>query len=291
VAADAAASAEYERLRRRRRAGRARERRRRAARRRRNALLVAAAVSLVLGAVTGAGGAGGGEAVDAGTPPGAVPILMYHVLGSPPPGNAYPQLFVKNSAFEAELDWLDRRGYEAITLDQLYQAWQGEARAPPHPVVISFDDGYRSQYSEGLPALEDLGWPAVLDLKVDSLTQGELTDDEVSEMLDAGWEVDSHTIHHLDVSELGGRELQQEVAGSREILQKRFGAPVDFFCYPAGRSDPEAVHAVKAAGYLGATTTAEGLARSDDLYSLKRIRVDASDGVKGLAAKLSAAGA
>ena len=64
--------------------------------------------------------------------------------------------------------------------------------------------------------------------------------------------------------------------------------PVNFFCYPAGRYDDTVVAAVKAAGFLGATTTNYGLARPSDLYTLSRVRIDGSDGVKGFAAKLAA---
>jgi hypothetical protein len=70
-----------------------------------------------------------------------------------------------------------------------------------------------------------------------------------------------------------------------------FGERVDFFCYPAGRLDEKVVQAVRAAGFLGATTTAPGLATPADMFRLNRVRVDRSDGVAGLAAKLHAAGA
>jgi peptidoglycan/xylan/chitin deacetylase (PgdA/CDA1 family) len=91
------------------------------------------------------------------------------------------------------------------------------------------------------------------------------------------------------VSQASGDQLTQEVAGSRRMLQQKFHQPVNFFCYPAGRYDDEAVQAVRAAGYLGATTTDEGLASKDEMFTLKRIRVDGSDGVDGLAQKLSSA--
>jgi hypothetical protein len=67
-----------------------------------------------------------------------------------------------------------------------------------------------------------------------------------------------------------------------------FHVPVSFFCYPAGRYDDAAVAAVRAAGYVGATTTDYGLATPADMYTLKRVRVNGDDGVAGLAAKLTA---
>jgi hypothetical protein len=62
--------------------------------------------------------------------------------------------------------------------------------------------------------------------------------------------------------------------------------PVAFFCYPAGRYDRRVIGAVRAAGYLGATTTEWGLARPPDYYTLARVRIDGSDGVAGFASKL-----
>ena len=75
------------------------------------------------------------------------------------------------------------------------------------------------------------------------------------------------------------------------MLQQRFHQPVNFFCYPSGRYDGQAIQAVRDAGYLGATTTDEGLASKTEMYTLKRIRVDGSDGVSGLMQKLQQAGA
>jgi peptidoglycan/xylan/chitin deacetylase (PgdA/CDA1 family) len=184
--------------------------------------------------------------------------------------------------------WLRSQGFEAVTLDQLYASWHGDGNLPPKPIVVSFDDGLQTQFTEALPVLRNMGWPGVLNLKVNSLYQRELTDAMVQRMIDAGWEIDSHTINHLDVSELDPDSLEHEVADSRRILQQRFGVPVDFFCYPAGRFDYAAIAAVKDAGYLGATTTVAGLAApSSNPFKLERLRVDASDGVTGLSTKLS----
>jgi peptidoglycan/xylan/chitin deacetylase (PgdA/CDA1 family) len=107
----------------------------------------------------------------------------------------------------------------------------------------------------------------------------------VRKMIAAGWEIDAHTLTHPDLTTVDPAELRRQVAGSRAAIRRMFHQPVDFFCYPAGRYDDAVVAAVHAAGFLGATTN-EGFARPDSLYTLDRVRVDASDGVAGLAAKL-----
>ena len=218
-----------------------------------------------------------------------VPILIYHVIGGAPAGAPYPKLFVKSSVFEQQMHALADRGYSAVTLDEVHRAWFKDGLVPEKPIVISFDDGYRGQYTDALPVMDSLHWPGVLNLKVNTLTQGELGVRAVREMVGHGWELDAHTINHLDVSRLGGANLRREVAGSRQILRKRFGVPVDFFCYPAGEFDPESVRAVRAAGYIGAETEQPGLAAPNQMFKLRRIRIEARDGVRGLEEKLSRA--
>jgi peptidoglycan/xylan/chitin deacetylase (PgdA/CDA1 family) len=295
-------------VRRRRRLRHLQEKRRRAALRRRNALLVAALASAVIGAIVGSGAGGStGTAGEApklargglGPPPGdhlvqstkPVPILMYHVIANAPDTATNPELFVKPIRFRGEMAALAKRGYQAISLTQLYSAWKRGGEIPEKPVVVSFDDGYRGDYTDAMPILAKHHWPGVLNLELGSIESGELTNAMVARMIDSGWELASHTIHHLDLTAMRGADLREEVSGSRALLRKRFRVPIDFFCYPAGRFNERAVAAVRRAGYLGATTTQEGLASKDQMFKLRRIRIDASDGVAGMDRKLAAAGA
>src|SRR5207248_10521742 len=47
-----------------------------------------------------------------------IPILMYHVVGTPKPGTPYPQLWVTPATFAAEMAALRRAGYYAVTVKQ-----------------------------------------------------------------------------------------------------------------------------------------------------------------------------
>ena len=219
----------------------------------------------------------------------AVPVLMYHVVADPPPGAAWPHLYVPPAELEAQLDWLERNGYTAVTLSDVWRNWHEGGRLPERPVVLTFDDGYRSVSAHALPLLASRGWPAVLNLKVGNLEEPwGLSERRVRAMLAAGWELAAHTLTHPDLRTLGDGALEGEVAGSRVELRRRFGVPVDFFCYPAGRYDERVVAAVRRAGFLGATTTEDGLATPVDPFRLRRIRVSRGDGVRGLASALGA---
>jgi peptidoglycan/xylan/chitin deacetylase (PgdA/CDA1 family) len=112
----------------------------------------------------------------------------------------------------------------------------------------------------------------------------------VRRLINAGWEIDAHSMTHADVSSLSGEALEREIGGSRREIQRLFGVVPRFFCYPAGRYDAEAVAAVRTAGYEGATTTEFGLADRTTPFTLARVRVSRGDGARGLERKLASLG-
>jgi peptidoglycan/xylan/chitin deacetylase (PgdA/CDA1 family) len=248
---------------------------------------ISAAALVVALAIGWQGESAGAEQSRQTTP---VPILMYHVIADPTAGAPYPQLYVSESEFAEQMRWLGRHGYHAVTQRAVWDHWHRGRPLPARPIVISFDDGYREVADSALPIMQSHGWPGVLNLTVKNLrVSGGLSQWRVRKLIDADWELASHTQTHPDLPSLSGAALTAEVAGSRGILRSRFGVPVDFFCYPAGRYDARVIDAVRRAGYLGATTTVEGLARSNEAYELERIRVSRGQGAQGLAQALARA--
>jgi peptidoglycan/xylan/chitin deacetylase (PgdA/CDA1 family) len=218
---------------------------------------------------------------------GPVPILMYHVVSAPQPGAPYPDLYTPKPVFAAQMRALAKRGYHGVTLAQVDDYWRHGYALPSKPIVVSFDDGYVSHYTHARPVLKALGWPGVLNLEIDNVRPGDLTAKQVRGLIAAGWEVDSHTITHPDLTTIGDSQLRQELVGSRRYLEKRFGVPANYFCYPAGRYDSRVAAAVKAAGYRAATTTQPGFASPKKPFELNRIRIDGQDGAGGLLKKLA----
>lgn len=214
---------------------------------------------------------------------GPVPILEYHVLGAAPADAPYPELYVTRPDFHQQMEWLEKHGFEAVTLEMVERAWYDDGTLPAKPVVISFDDGYRPQFTYALPELRRHGWPGVLNLKAEG---SDLYTSNVEAMIDAGWELAAHTINHQDLTTLGAAELKEEVAGSRAILRREYGVPVADFCYPAGQFDETVIDAVKAAGYAAATTEIPGEASREAPYELARFEILGSSGVTGLAEDL-----
>jgi peptidoglycan/xylan/chitin deacetylase (PgdA/CDA1 family) len=219
-----------------------------------------------------------------------VPILMYHLINDPPPGAPLPDLYVAKADFAKQMKWLKDNGYTAVTQQQVYDLWKkGTALPTKKPVVVSFDDGFRSIRTNGFPVLKRLGWKGVVNLQGNIFEKGDeggMSKQDVQGLVDAGWELDAHSVTHPDLTTLDDATLQQEVAGVRTQLKDQFKVPVNFFCYPAGRYDDRVVQAVKDAGYLGATTTQYGNAGKDQLMTMNRVRVNRTDGVEGFIGKM-----
>jgi peptidoglycan/xylan/chitin deacetylase (PgdA/CDA1 family) len=206
-----------------------------------------------------------------------VPILMYHVINPPPAGAPFPGLYVEPSEFAAQMRGLANAGYHAITQDQMWAYWKrGVALPPGKPIVVSFDNGYQSQYTNALPVLRGLGWVGDENIQLTGLppSQGGLSQAQIKGLVAAGWELDTQGISHADLITLNATQLAEQVASSRKTIQQRYGVPVNWFCYPSGHYDATVIAAVKSAGYTGSTTVVPGWAGPEsDPYRLPRLRV------------------
>jgi peptidoglycan/xylan/chitin deacetylase (PgdA/CDA1 family) len=202
---------------------------------------------------------------------------MYHVINPPPAGAPFPSLYVPADEFAQQMQALKSAGWHAVTMDQLRANWtRGVPLGPGKPVVITFDNGYESQYTNALPVLKRLGWVGVENIQLLGLPpeQGGLTDQQVRGLLSAGWELDTQGMTHADLVTLDAAGLKYQITHARQLLQHRYGAAVNWFCYPSGHYDSTVIDAVKAAGFVGSTTVAPGWAgRSNDPYRLPRLRV------------------
>jgi peptidoglycan/xylan/chitin deacetylase (PgdA/CDA1 family) len=193
-------------------------------------------------------------------------VLCYHAVSAEWPAD----LSVTPERFEAQLDFLVRRGYVGATLEQAITEPPGR-----RTVAITFDDAYRSVLELALPIMRRHGltgsiyvptdWPergapmswAGIDQWVGGPHEQELrclTWDQLGELAQEGWEVGSHTCSHPHLTQLSDAELAAELRRSRAACEDGLGQPCKSIAYPYGDVDGRVVAAAGAAGYgYGAT--------------------------------------
>jgi peptidoglycan/xylan/chitin deacetylase (PgdA/CDA1 family) len=223
----------------------------------------------------------------------SVPVLMYHVINPPIPSAPYPELYVPRAEFAAQMQALKAAGWHAVTMDQLRANWTRGVPLPPgKPIVLTFDNGYVSQYTNALPVLKRLGWVGVENIQLTGLppVQGGLSEAQVRALIKAGWELDTQGISHADLITLGPAALRYQTATARQILRRRYGVPVNWFAYPSGHYNAMVIQALKTAGFIGSETVVPGWASpGEDRFRLPRLRVVGGTSGRQLLAQIASA--
>lgn len=186
-----------------------------------------------------------------------LPVEMLIVETDAAGVQSYPMHLVTDpSSGWAEFDAMVNTSPTAATVT-LYQSIEGVGwveiddvsfrtytpRRLERPLVsLTFDDGYRSHLEVATPILRDAGFRGTFYVVSGFLGDPKgryLTEPMVTELVDAGMEIGSHTVDHLRLSELNRREVRHQLADSRKALEALTGSPVEDLASPYGDSSTE----------------------------------------------------
>ncbi len=215
--------------------------------------------------------------------PVRIPILMYHKIGPA----LYSQYWNTTDMLRAQMAALRAYGYTALTCRELMDIRAGLAAAPAKPIMLTFDGGYQNFYTDALPIIMAENYKTVMFLLTgvmgtDNSWDGDnnpvinfMTWDEVTAAYATGqMDLESHSVTHPDLTTSGSTKRKQELENSRNDLRSRYGAPVDFFCYPYGSYNDTVKRAVRDAGYFAAFAAWGGVETTcSDKYALKRVPI------------------
>lgn len=90
-----------------------------------------------------------------------IPALTYHDIVQKKNGDPFA---ITAAELRRQLDYLAHAGFHPISLRALERAGQGKEALPAKPVLLTFDDGYRSYYDIAYPMLRSRGFPSVISL-------------------------------------------------------------------------------------------------------------------------------
>lgn len=217
-----------------------------------------------------------------------VPILMYHGVSD----GKNSTMFVSTANFEKQMKFLHDEGYSIMALDELVEGIREGVRFGPKTAVITFDDGYKDNYVNAFPVLAGYRMPATIFVITGYMAgrEGYLNWDQVRLMSRNGIDFGGHTRNDVYLPSVEDPAvLWDEIAGSKEDIERNTGKEARYFCYPTGGFNDKVKELVKKAGYRGACTTNRGRRTGRDVYELSRVKITNSDGTKPLhfRAKLS----
>ncbi len=178
----------------------------------------------------------------------SVPILLYHQIQDD--GNS--RYILPVSDFRAQIKALAEAGYHTISMSRLAEVIRSGGQMPEKPIVLTFDDGYLDTYENAYPILKEFGFQGVVYVITGTVgtekSYGYMQAEELQALVEAGWEIGSHSISHTDLktSRLGmGTEIQK----SKDDLEALLKTPIRTFSYPYGLANPWIEDRVKEYGY------------------------------------------
>jgi peptidoglycan/xylan/chitin deacetylase (PgdA/CDA1 family) len=212
-------------------------------------------------------------------------LLMYHQIvpeGAPPgwvPAPlADPRYGVGERDFVRQMAHLREEGYPLLSLESLLAPETLEDKGDPGrpAIVVTFDDGYESDFHLAAPVLSKFGIPATFFVSTGHIgAPGMMTESMVAELSSRPiFRIGAHGESHRFLSELSEEECNGELVRSMVRIRELTGQETMGMSAPGGRTDGRVAGLVRAAGFRALATSRPGLhGNSGDLFSLPRLPV------------------
>jgi peptidoglycan/xylan/chitin deacetylase (PgdA/CDA1 family) len=233
----------------------------------------------------------------------------------------YPGTEITPAAFEAQMKELKDRGITVISMQDLLAWKRGEKNIPPRCAVITFDDGWKSQYEVAWPIMKKYGYTFTMFIYTEGVRGGALgggeaiTWEQLADMRDNGVDIEAHTATHQDLREghnimlasTGGKRtrtkltgpqyeqwVQNEVVGCKQLLEQRLGIKINCFAVPFGNYNEHVKELARNAGYEAMFTVyGQPITFTSPMDSIGRYAIEANkpkvfeDAVKMIGASTS----
>uniref|UniRef100_A0A6M3KAS3 Putative polysaccharide deacetylase n=1 Tax=viral metagenome TaxID=1070528 RepID=A0A6M3KAS3_9ZZZZ len=194
--------------------------------------------------------------------------------------------------FEWILQMLSERGYKSITLGQFYNFTKGLGVLPEKPVIITSDDGYESIYTNALPLVKKYGFSMTLFIALEYIAQIEKTRvvmsvnrmpprrmllwDEVKELSENGFDIQSHGVNHCNFTDLNLEDSVWNLKGVKVIIENKTGKECNFHAWCNGVVDNRLFDKMSELGYKGFLKYSGGIENTDtvDWKNVSRVYIE-----------------
>lgn len=213
---------------------------------------------------------------------GGLPVLMYHNVTTD------TNLVLRDATvhitpqrLEEHFEAIKYAGYNAISMDEYLCYREGKGTLPKNPVIITFDDGYTSNYEYAYPLLKKYDLKAIIFVIASRVgaTDTEFphfTWQQAIEMENSGFvEIESHSYTHPDFSALSYAETLVQMRLAKYVIEKNMKKECRFFAYPYGKMNITSTSVAAGSGYkavcVGRETMAD--ASAENMFELPRFTI------------------
>lgn len=204
-------------------------------------------------------------------------VLGYHQIKNTYSKDSYvAKLFITSPEnFEKEIKYLSEHGYTSISLDEYIDLINTKKDSmASKKVVITFDDGYASQYEKAFPILKKYNMSATFFVYSNCIDRYPvcMTSRELKEMVDSGMKLANHTVNHLNLSTLKDRDIEKEFIQNQRFLENNFGKTnvENVVAYPFGVADARIKTIVASLGYKGGVGVSVFSKDKRDAFNIER---------------------
>lgn len=184
----------------------------------------------------------------------SVPILLYHnMLKSYDEKDSI--VTITPERFEEHIISLKKNGYTPVSFDDYLDAANGRSSLPEKPVIITFDDGYETNYTYMYPIAVKYNIPVTIFVVAKTVGQTpgaypHFTWEQAKIMSDSGLiSIQSHTFSHESVTGKTDFDAEREIRYSKYLIEKNLGTKCNVLSFPYGFHTAEHIFMSKRAGY------------------------------------------
>lgn len=204
-------------------------------------------------------------------------ILVYHHVAEDTP----PSTSISPENFEAHLRYLKDNDFHVIALDRMINSLRSGQSLPEKSVVITFDDGYSSIFTEAFPMLQKYGYPFTLFVStgpIDDSLNNYMNWDQIRQMSDAGVIIANHMVDHpymLEAEETESDEqrlarLRKELLEAEQRIETETGQSHRYLAYPYGEYEPAIKSLLAELGFVGLAQNSGAVGPKSDFLALPR---------------------
>lgn len=210
-------------------------------------------------------------------------ILCYHSISD---DNWFHS--VKLSELKKQVQYLKKKGYKFVTLDQIYDHLSGAKILKSPSVAITIDDGYSDilrtidffDQENIIPTLFMISNLSRVNRNQLDSHKKLLSTEGIKKLQERGWKIGVHSSTHSNLSKINTKRLQSEIFDSKRILETEINLNINYFAYPFGAYNDNVLSEIRKAGYkMALSMDDEIIKKGVNILTIPRIGVNNSHSI------------